>query len=888
MSNRFSLAEEHASFSAPFICKMSFYAPKKVGNVNQQKNAKHIDYIGNRPGVDRGEEERELPEGEFDLQEELHTWREKEFDPDTPMWHVKYANERPGSTGLFSWSDSKPNVKEIKNELLEHKGIVWRTVLSLSEEDANRLGFTARSKWEDSVRASVTDAASKMGISETNLRWVAAFHQEKHHPHVHLVMWEKKPLRRKGAVNSHQLSDIKRSFAKEIYAEERMLLNQEKTAMRELVRNMSKDELSNIVNIMREVKDYTKEIELNHRSIGDLNVGIAPKLYSDDQLDIMNRVKMIGEMLPDKGRIAYQYMPDQVKSAVNETSKWFLKQPAFQESLRRYYGAVENMTKQYSFKESDIRKAKDNAAADLEKRVSQVVLRAAVEAKKKIYTTVDPERAQFVVNQFAQAMGRPEDDFSKQLFSKVIDSLRQVGVPVNEQLQLTKEWLKQADLQLPLDEAQSIIQRVNHSAPEEIDKANQVAANVMKLAGYSDDQVKFHFKTVGSPMPDLKQSRKAMKESVQKISEKDWTKFIENTGIKAEYPWELKREQVVVSDVEEIVEKFREGKISASLEDQQSKGYTAYCMTVALKQLGIGDNERKEVMKEFARNNSVEGMNRILKSISEAETSFLKDETWKKINDAIDTDIAYPWRLQETLQVSPEKYEEAIRAISLSAKTVDEDSAQWTAQKYAALLREGTSNEQEIVAAVKEWAQRTGSLDKDQIHANDILEKRTNDMNVLGRQLKVTDEVQKTISNFAKVMFGSGLNHEEVVKMISDWNLRSGLNVSEERLENIIDRVNKEVEDLKPWGRAPVVGKRDYDNLKKTLEVDAPYLWSNQKDRSQGPRRGQDPSMNIAKSLWKSVWSSMEQERMKSQAQGEMMKKQNEKRLQREAEREQE
>ncbi|MFB8378182.1 MobP3 family relaxase [Paenibacillus taichungensis] len=888
MADKFSFAEEHARFAAPVITKVTFYAPQKGSNINQSKNAAHIGYIGTRTGVDVGEEEKAFNPEDITLKDRVAAWAKGEsVVPDTAAWHVKYADERPGSHGLFSSSDESPKLKDVQKELLEHKGIVWRTVVSLKEEDALRLGYTDRGKWEDALRATVPDAAAKMGIPETNLRWVAAFHQEPGHPHVHLVFWEKNPVRRKGVVNPKQLENINRTFAKEIFADERMLMNQEKTAARELIRNLSKDELGNVVNLMREVKDLGHEIETELRSMGSGQVGIAPRLYTNDQKEVMNQIKIIGEMIPDKGRVAYQYMPEDVKQAVQSTTRWFLKRPAFQESLNRYYGAVEGMTRQYSFKDSDIRQAKDNAAADLEKRVSQVVLRAAVESKKKVYTTVDPERAQIVIDQFSKAMGRPEDDFSQRVLAKVVDSLRQVGLPITEQLQLASNWVKKADLGIPLTELRGIIQNVNQAAPLELEKTTQVAANAMKLAGYSDQKVKEHFEAVGLDMPNLKESGKTLKDSVQKVSEGEWTKLTDAMGIKAEYPWEMRKEQVVVSEVEEIVRNFREGKISGSTEDQQSKGYTAYCMTVALKQLGVGDLERKEIMTEFAKNNSVEGIGRILKSIAGAETNFLKDETWKKINDAINTEMTYPWRIQESLQVNPEKYQEAIKAFELSDKKVD-SNADWVAQKYATVLKEGTSDEQAITQKVREWAERTRSMSKDDVNPNDLFEKRTEDIRVLGRQLKEQDEVQKTVSNFAKVMFAAGLKYEEVVKMITDWNQRSGLNLSQDRLDPIIDRVNKEVEDLKPWGRAPVVNKRDYENLKQTLNVEAPYLWQNNKDRARGQSNGQDPSMNLAKSLWKTVWNSMEQERIRSQAQGEMMKKQNEKRLQREAEQEQE
>lgn len=395
----YSFSDESARFAAPFICKMYFYAPERGTNEIQKKNAGHIGYIGKRQGVDLGEENKAFSQKEFDLSEEIKSWEDDFSHNEGAAGHVKYIDERPRSFGLFSWSDEKPDLKSVQRELLKHKGIVWRSVLSLTEEDAARLGFIERTKWENSLRATVPDVAAKMGIPETNLKWVAAFHKEKGHPHVHLVMWEKKPTRRRGAVHPKLLEDIKRTFAKEIYAEERMQLNQEKTAMRELIRGLGKDELGNIVQVMREMKDIEQQVDLENRFMGLGNVGVTPQLHKDNQLEIVDRIKIIANSLPDHGRIAYQYMPEKVKESVKDVSKWLLQQPAFQDSKRRYYAAVDNLTRQYSFKDNDLEKARGNAEADLEKRLSQIILRAAAELNKMNYLVLSSEITRASIDQ---------------------------------------------------------------------------------------------------------------------------------------------------------------------------------------------------------------------------------------------------------------------------------------------------------------------------------------------------------------------------------------------------------------------------------------------------------------------------------------------------------
>ncbi|MGR4032793.1 conjugal transfer protein, partial [Bacillus sp. ZZQ-131] len=101
-------------------------------------------------------------------------FEELEEKPDAAH-HTKYAGERPGSHGLFTQNSNEALVlKDVQKELREHDGVVWRMILSLKEEDALNLGFTEKKKWEDLLRSTVPDAAKKMGITESNLKWIAA------------------------------------------------------------------------------------------------------------------------------------------------------------------------------------------------------------------------------------------------------------------------------------------------------------------------------------------------------------------------------------------------------------------------------------------------------------------------------------------------------------------------------------------------------------------------------------------------------------------------------------------------------------------------------------------------------------------------------------------
>ena len=94
--------------------------------------------------------------------------------------------ERIGSHGLFSSGDEPIVLSKVSEELNEHAGNVWVFIASLKREDAERLGYDHASRWKDMIGSQVTKIASAMNIPPEHLKWYAAFHNEGHHPHVHI------------------------------------------------------------------------------------------------------------------------------------------------------------------------------------------------------------------------------------------------------------------------------------------------------------------------------------------------------------------------------------------------------------------------------------------------------------------------------------------------------------------------------------------------------------------------------------------------------------------------------------------------------------------------------------------------------------------------------
>ena len=109
-----------------------------------------------------------------------------------PGGYLEYMAERPRSHGLFS-ADGSADLEKTMDEINGHTGPVWTFIYSLKREDAARLGYENSESWRRLLLAHQAELAAAMKIPPSNFRWCAAFHDEKHHPHIHMMAWSADP-----------------------------------------------------------------------------------------------------------------------------------------------------------------------------------------------------------------------------------------------------------------------------------------------------------------------------------------------------------------------------------------------------------------------------------------------------------------------------------------------------------------------------------------------------------------------------------------------------------------------------------------------------------------------------------------------------------------------
>ncbi len=173
-------------------------------------------------------------------------------DIDSESGYMQYIATRPrvqkrGTHGLFS-SATAVDLTAAMSELEAHEGNVWTIIYSLRREDAARLEFDNADAWRTLLMENSAALAKSMKISFDNFRWYAAFHDEGHHPHIHMMVWSTDPkegyLTKDGiaAMRSKLTNTIFRDEMQKIYERKDVAYNDlveaAQDAMRELIQKM--------------------------------------------------------------------------------------------------------------------------------------------------------------------------------------------------------------------------------------------------------------------------------------------------------------------------------------------------------------------------------------------------------------------------------------------------------------------------------------------------------------------------------------------------------------------------------------------------------------------------------------------------------------------------
>ena len=250
-------------------------------------------------------EARELPEHEdyantpnrqtaFALIAQIH---EDFIEPmDSRENYLDYVANRPGvkalgEHGLWDAHGKVPSLENAVAEVAQHTGNVWTPVISLSRENAERLGYTDLKNWQELINASITDIAKGYKIHPDRLRWYAAMHEKEKHIHVHMVLFSTDP--KEGYLSRQGIRSIKSALVSTIYRNDRLHIYEQKDEQRGLLRQEAEARMATLIGQM------------------------AAGALQSDKLELL--VADLAQRLREvSGKKVYGYLPPRVKRIVDE------------------------------------------------------------------------------------------------------------------------------------------------------------------------------------------------------------------------------------------------------------------------------------------------------------------------------------------------------------------------------------------------------------------------------------------------------------------------------------------------------------------------------------------------------------------------------------------
>lgn len=224
---------------------------------------------------------------------------------------VSYMAERPGvekigKHGLFSQTDDKIDLDKVCDEVANHEGIIWTHVVSLTREDAERLGYNKAAAWRELIRRNAMQIAEAHKIPISEMKWYAAFHNTTHHPHIHLVVYSENIkhgyLTKKGIDSLHSI------FTNDIFRNEMYHLFTLQTQMRNEVKAAANQKIEELLQRSSESSPCSENMYYLILHLAEqLKKHKGKKMYGYLQKDIKNTVDAIVRELAKDNRIADFY-----------------------------------------------------------------------------------------------------------------------------------------------------------------------------------------------------------------------------------------------------------------------------------------------------------------------------------------------------------------------------------------------------------------------------------------------------------------------------------------------------------------------------------------------------------------------------------------------------
>ena len=247
--------------------------------------------------------------------------------------HIGYIATRPGACknegmrhGLFgkltpsceitefqTWQEVGRLVRELSYKQVN----IFRGIISFSPETAAELNLADHKSWEHYIEQHIATLTHKNGICDDDLQWVAAHHNERGHPHIHVVFWNKNQRMMKNYVKPKIANSIRIQLIKDTFVDKIQAFLAAKDQAKAALTEITDQAVSDFDDYMKKMKpeEYRKLKEVFGR-IDEDEIGVSPLdsvIGNSDFSSIIPLLFAFKDKLPKQGRLYYKLLPEDLK-----------------------------------------------------------------------------------------------------------------------------------------------------------------------------------------------------------------------------------------------------------------------------------------------------------------------------------------------------------------------------------------------------------------------------------------------------------------------------------------------------------------------------------------------------------------------------------------------
>lgn len=248
----------------------------------------------------------------------------KKNTPASNFHHVKYIASRPkvmknelSNHGLFGnvtagTTEAIDSLSKMQRLILQksyEKKNIHRGVISFTADTTRQLGLISKDDFQRLVKQNIHILAEKNGIKVENLRWVAAAHNERNHPHVHIMFWDEAQTMPQSYVSPKIPNEIRKQLIKSIFAAELTAYYEEKkkatVSLRQITGEMVEEFEKAIASMNPNVYSVLKELMKDGKPE---NYHWNAEFTNDNIKILAKELFELKEKLPKTGRLSYQFL----------------------------------------------------------------------------------------------------------------------------------------------------------------------------------------------------------------------------------------------------------------------------------------------------------------------------------------------------------------------------------------------------------------------------------------------------------------------------------------------------------------------------------------------------------------------------------------------------